>query len=59
MILARIQKLSVAIPENLAEMLEEEIIFGRLKSRERLTEEMVAARYGVSRSPVREALRLL
>lgn len=59
MILARIQKLSVAIPENLAEILEEEIIFGRLKSRERLTEEMVAERYGVSRSPVREALRLL
>ena len=40
-------------------MLEEEIIFGRIKSRERLTEEMVAERYGVSRSPVREALRLL
>ncbi|ATN37053.1 hypothetical protein ACO34A_25110 (plasmid) [Rhizobium sp. ACO-34A] len=59
MILARIQKLSVAIPENLAEILEEEIIFGRLKSNERLTEEMVAERYGVSRSPVREALRLL
>ncbi|WP_083198251.1 GntR family transcriptional regulator [Pararhizobium polonicum] len=59
MILARIQKLSVAIPENLAEMLEEEIIFGRIKSQERLTEEMVAERYGVSRSPVREALRLL
>src|SRR5882762_9944121 len=35
------------------------MIFGRLKSRERLTEEMVAERYGVSRSPVREALRLL
>ena len=59
MILARIQKLSVGIPENLAEILEEEIIFGRLKSKERLTEEMVAERYGVSRSPVREALRLL
>ncbi|MBZ9603608.1 GntR family transcriptional regulator [Phyllobacterium chamaecytisi] len=57
--LVRIQKLSISIPENLAEILEEEIIYGRLKSRERLTEEMIAERYGVSRSPVREALRLL
>lgn len=59
MILQRSQKLSVSIPENLAEALEEEIIVGRLKSEERLTEETVAARYGISRSPVREALRLL
>ncbi len=59
MILDRTHKLSIAIPENLAGRLEEEIIFGVLKSRERLTEEMVAERYGVSRSPVREAMRLL
>lgn len=59
MILQRPPKLSVSIPESLAEMLEEEIIVGRLKAEERLTEEMVAERYGVSRSPVREALRLL
>lgn len=59
MILQRLPKLAAAIPESLAEMLEEEIILGRLKSEERLTEEFVAERYGVSRSPVREALRLL
>ncbi|WP_347972706.1 GntR family transcriptional regulator [Foliimonas ilicis] len=49
----------MSIPESLAETLQEEIIVGRLTSEERLTEEMVAERYGVSRSPVREALRLL
>ncbi len=51
--------LSRAIPEGLAALLEEEIIFGRLPPSMRLTEEEVALRYGVSRSPVREALRLL
>jgi DNA-binding GntR family transcriptional regulator len=59
MILPRIQNLSVAIPENLAGILEEEIIFGNLKPHDRLTEEDVALKYGVSRSPVREALRML
>ncbi|PSJ55989.1 GntR family transcriptional regulator [Kumtagia ephedrae] len=59
MLLQRPSRLTVAIPESLAEMLEEEIVMGRLKSEERLTEEDVAERYGVSRSPVREALRLL
>jgi DNA-binding GntR family transcriptional regulator len=47
------------IPEELAALLQEEIIYGRLPGSARLTEEMVAQRYGVSRSPVREALRLL
>jgi DNA-binding GntR family transcriptional regulator len=51
--------LSIAIPEGLAALLEKEIIFGELAPMARLTEEEVAARYGVSRSPVREALRLL
>ena len=59
MILQRAPKMSMSIPENLAETLQEEIIVGRLKSEERLTEEVVASRYGISRSPVREALRLL
>lgn len=48
-----------AIPEGVARRLEDEIIFGRLEPLTRLTEEEVALRYGVSRSPVREALRLL
>lgn len=47
------------IPEELAVLLQEEIIYGRLPGSTRLTEEEVAQRYGVSRSPVREALRLL
>ncbi|MGE0008227.1 MAG: GntR family transcriptional regulator [Parvibaculaceae bacterium] len=51
--------LSVAIPEGLAALLEKEIVFGELPPMARLTEEEVAGRYGVSRSPVREALRLL
>ncbi len=59
MLIQRTQNLSISIPESVAQRLEEEIIVGRLKSEERLTEETVADRYGVSRSPVREALRLL
>jgi DNA-binding GntR family transcriptional regulator len=51
--------LSTAIPESLSKLLEEEIILGSLPASTRLTEEDVAARYNVSRSPVREALRLL
>lgn len=52
-------KLNRAIPEELAEILQKEIIHGRLAPEARLTEEEIALRYGVSRSPVREALRLL
>ena len=48
-----------AIPEHVAQLLANEIIFGRLTPNARLTEEEVAAKYGVSRSPVREGLRLL
>lgn len=59
MLIQRTQNLSISIPESVAQRLEEEIIVGRLKSEERLTEETVADRYGVSRSPVREALRFL
>jgi DNA-binding GntR family transcriptional regulator len=51
--------LTEAIPEGLARRLEDEIISGRLEPLTRLIEEEVALRYGVSRSPVREALRLL
>jgi len=48
-----------AIPDELARRLGEDIIFNRLPPDTRLTEEQVAATYGVSRSPVREAVRLL
>jgi DNA-binding GntR family transcriptional regulator len=47
------------IDEELATILEQEIIRGRLPPSSRLTEEELALRYGISRSPVREALRLL
>jgi DNA-binding GntR family transcriptional regulator len=50
---------AAALPEELAIVLEGEIIRGRLPAAMRLTEEDVANRYGISRSPVREALRLL
>ncbi len=50
---------AAALPEELASVLEGEIIRGRLPAAMRLTEEDVASRYGISRSPVREALRLL
>lgn len=52
-------RLSRVIPEELAEILQGEIIHGRLTPETRLTEEEIALRYGVSRSPVREALRIL
>jgi DNA-binding GntR family transcriptional regulator len=45
--------------EHIAERLEEEIIAGRLRGGARLDEASIAARFGVSRTPVREALQLL
>ena len=51
--------ITAAIPEELARRLEEEIVFGQLEPSARLTEEELALRFGVSRSPVREAMRLL
>jgi DNA-binding GntR family transcriptional regulator len=47
------------IAKDLARVLSDEIILGRLAPDTRLVEEEVAKRYGVSRSPVREALWLL
>ncbi len=52
-------KLSAGIAGNLVAILEEAIVFLELAPSERLTEEDVAERYGVSRSPAREALRSL
>lgn len=52
-------KLSAGIADNLVSILEEAIVFLELAPNERLTEEEVAERYGVSRSPVRDALRSL
>lgn len=47
------------IAKELARYLEEQIIFGTLPPRTRLVEEDIVRQYKVSRSPVREALRML
>jgi DNA-binding GntR family transcriptional regulator len=47
------------LAKELARALEEEILYGQLAPETRLVEEEVAQRFGISRSPVREALRLL
>ena len=46
-------------PSRVAEVLREEILTGTLAPGERLTQEDIAARFGASRQPVRDALRQL
>ncbi|HBO1104154.1 TPA: GntR family transcriptional regulator [Pseudomonas aeruginosa] len=48
-----------SLPETLAESLRERILNGELKGGEPLVQEAIAAEYGVSRMPVREAFRQL
>ena len=48
-----------SFPEHIRRALEREIIDGALEPGERVTEEELAQRMGVSRTPVREALRAL
>jgi DNA-binding GntR family transcriptional regulator len=45
--------------DRIADLIREDIISGTLKTGERLPEESIAKKYGVSRVPVREALRRL
>jgi len=47
------------LPQEVARFLASEILYGEIPPGTRLTEEEVAVRYGVSRSPAREAIRLL
>ena len=47
------------LAENLRESIEEEIATGKLPPGARLEETLLAARFGVSRTPVREALSML
>lgn len=47
------------LAQELATFLEQKIIFLELEIGPRLTEEEIGRRYGVSRSPVREAMRIL
>ena len=45
--------------QNLRDILEDEIVTGRFRPTERLDEQSLAARFGVSRTPVREAIMQL
>ncbi|MCZ0738467.1 GntR family transcriptional regulator [Phreatobacter sp. AB_2022a] len=45
--------------QNLRDILEDEIVTGRFRPAERLDEQSLAARFGVSRTPVREAIMQL
>ena len=53
------RKVEKPLVEKIRFHLEEQIIAGRLKPRQRLVEEEIAGEMSVSRSPVREALRAL
>lgn len=48
-----------SVPELVRQMLETEIIDGSLAAGERVSEDVLARRLGVSRTPVREAMRVL
>ena len=59
-IVSRMQFMSTAsLPERLRESIEEDIATGKLLPGTRLDEVELATRFGVSRTPIREALRLL
>jgi DNA-binding GntR family transcriptional regulator len=49
----------LSLPQHVCQVLRDDIRSGRLEPGERLTEALVMARTGVSRTPVREGLRLL
>jgi DNA-binding GntR family transcriptional regulator len=51
--------LPLSFPEHIQQLLEREIIEFRLSPGERVTEDDLAQRLGVSRTPVREAMRVL
>ncbi|MDJ0951098.1 MAG: GntR family transcriptional regulator [Alphaproteobacteria bacterium] len=55
----RALRIPESIASELARVLEDAIIYGEIEPGTRLREEEVSVRYGVSRSPVREAFRLL
>jgi DNA-binding GntR family transcriptional regulator len=59
MISSAFDDLSSVMPERLAQALGREIIFAELAPGARIIEEDIARRYGVSRSPVRDALKRL
>jgi DNA-binding GntR family transcriptional regulator len=48
-----------SLPQHIARALERDIVEGRLRAGERVTEDQLSRRLGVSRTPVREAMRVL
>jgi DNA-binding GntR family transcriptional regulator len=50
---------AASLTQSLVNRLEEEILSGALRPGERLVEESLSARFGTSRTPVREVLRIL
>jgi DNA-binding GntR family transcriptional regulator len=56
-------KLGLKIPENLTQQafrhIRDEILRGKLDGRQHLTEDYFAERFGISKSPIREALNRL
>lgn len=50
---------SASLTQRVVNQLEEEILSGALRPGERLVEESLSARFGTSRTPVREVLRIL
>ncbi len=48
-----------SLPEHIRRLVETDIVIGLLEPNIRVTEEQFASRYSVSRTPVREAMRLL
>src|SRR5665213_4050502 len=54
-----IDGLPLSFPEHVRQLIEAEIVAGGLAPDERVTEKGLAERFGVSRTPVREAMRLL
>lgn len=55
----RLSGLPPSFPEHVRQLIEADIVAGGLAPDERVTEEGLARRFGVSRTPVREAMRLL
>lgn len=47
------------VPKRVAAVLSSDIIFGRIEPEARIIEEDIAERFAVSRSPIRESIRLL
>ena len=49
----------MAISDNLFSTIKDDILTGKLKSGEKLTEKVICNQYSISRTPVREALQKL